>query len=456
MTAPLGPIPPTRYVRSGDASIAYQVVGDGPLDLIVVPGFPSHLELSWQYPRLAHFYRRLASFSRLILLDKRGLGLSDRVPDDRLPGVEQRMEDLHSVLDAVGSERAALVAISDGGPPALVFAATHPDRTSALLLINTYPRRLRSDDYPWAPTEEEWNSFQDAILEGWGGPLFVETLAPSLAGDERFNEWWASFLRQSASPGAAYALLRMNALIDVRSVLPAVHVPTLILHRKGDRINPIGGARYMAEQIPGARLVELDGDDHQPWVGDTETTLEEIERFLAGEQRVPEPERILATILFTDIVESTQTAARLGDRRWKTLLETHDAIVRFQFERFAGREIKSTGDGVLALFEGPARAIRCALAIKDQLAELGVRVRAGVHTSEVESLPDGDIRGLGVHVAARLLGMAGTGEVFVSSVVRDVAVGSGLRFDDRGTHDLKGVPGEWQIFAAAESGVEAV
>lgn len=451
MTSTAESIPATRYVRSGDASIAYQVVGRGPLDLVMVPGFPSHLELAWQHPRVAHFYRRLSSFSRLILLDKRGIGLSDRVPISDLPGVERRMDDLLAVLDAVGSERAALVGASDGGPLAAVFAATYPERALRLVLINTYPCRVSTADYPWAPSAEEWEGFQQAILDRWGGPVFAEVLAPSLVDDPSFIEWWSGFLRQSVSPGAAVAILKMNALIDIRAVLPAIHIPTLILHRVGDGINPLEGARYMAHQITGARLVELEGDDHHPWFGDAESILDQIERFVTGERQLPVPEQTLATLLFTDIVESTQTAAELGDRRWGALLEAHDGVVRLELGRFRGREIKATGDGFLAMFDGPARAIHCALAICDQLQKLGIKIRAGVHTSEVE-LIDGDIRGLGVHVAARVMALAGAGEVVVSAVVRDLAVGSGLAFTDRGRYALKGVPGEWQMFAVDEIG----
>lgn len=443
--------PETRYARSGDVSIAYQVVGRGPLDVVMVPGFPSHLELAWEHPRLAHLYRRLASFSRLILLDKRGVGLSDRVPVSELPGVEQRMDDLSAVLDAVGVERAALIGASDGGPLAAVFAATYPERAEALVLVNSYACRIRAEGYPWAPTAEEWATFQDAISERWGEPLFAEVLAPTLADDPAFLDWWATFLRQSVSPGAATAILRMNAEIDVRSVLPAIHAPTLVLHRVGDRINPVDGARFMAAQIPGARLVELPGEDHHLWVGDSEPVVAEIETFLTGERREPVADHVLATLLFTDIVGSTRTAAELGDRRWSALLETHRDLVRAQLARFGGREVDTTGDGFLAVFDGPARAIRCALAVNARLGDLDIRIRTGVHTSEIE-LAGGDVRGLGVHVAARIMALAGPGEVLVSGVVRDLAVGSGLTFAERGEVELKGVPGRWLVFEASAPG----
>jgi pimeloyl-ACP methyl ester carboxylesterase len=444
-----GSRPETRYARSGDVSIAYQIVGRGPLDVVMVPGFPSHLELAWEQPRLAHLFRRLASFGRLILLDKRGVGLSDRVPVSELPGVEQRMDDLTAVLDAVGVERAALIGASDGGPLAAVFAATYPERAEALVVVNSYACRIRTEGYPWAPTAEDWNAFQEAIAERWGEPLFAEVLSPSVAKDPAFRDWWATFLRQSVSPGAATAILRMNAQIDIRSVLPAIHAPTLVLHRVGDRINPVGGARFIASQIPGARLVELPGEDHHVWIGDTEPVLAEIEAFLTGERREPAVDHVLATLLFTDIVGSTQTAAELGDRRWSALLETHHDVVRAELGRFGGREVTTTGDGFLAVFDGPARAIRCALAINDRLRDLGMRIRTGVHTSEIE-LAGEDVRGLGVHVAARVMALAGPGEVLVSGVVRDLALGSGLSFVERGEVELKGVPGRWLVWQASD------
>jgi pimeloyl-ACP methyl ester carboxylesterase len=442
-------MPVTRYARSGDVGIAYQVVGEGPMDLLVAPGFPSHLEHAWEHPRLAHFYRRLASFSRLILLDKRGLGLSDRVAETDLPGVEQRMDDIRAVLDEVGSERAAIVGISDGGPIAAVFAATHPNRASHLVLVNSYARRLRTDDYPWAPGEGEWQGFIDVMRKDWGGPLFVDVLFPSRADDSEFVDWWATFLRRSSSPGAATAYLTMNAEIDVRSVLPAVHVPTLVLHSVGDQICPVEGGRYVADTIPGARFVELPGSDHQPWVSDAEPLLDELEAFLGGGGHGPASSSVLATLLFTDIVGSTETAATLGDRRWGALLETHDAVVRTEIDRFRGSEVKSTGDGFVAMFDGPARAVHCALAVRDKLNSIGMHIRAGVHTAEIET-SNGDIHGIGVHVAARIMALAGDDEVVVSSVVRDLAVGSGLTFADRGRHELKGVPGVWELLAVVD------
>ena len=439
-------LPTTRYARSGDAGIAYQVLGRGPQDVLIVPGFPSHVELAWEYPRLARFYRHLASVCRLIVMDKRGIGLSDRVPPSELPGIEQRADDVRAVLDAVGSDRAALVGASDGGPIAAFFAASHPERTDRLVLINTYARRIRSDDYPWGPTEEEWAAFQSEMRDHWGEPLFVDILAPGHGDDPEFTDWWARLLRQSVSLGSAVAYLGMNRGVDVREVLSAIHVPTLVIHRADDRINPVGGGRLIAERIPGARFVELPGDDHNPWLGDSATLLGELEEFLTGARRGPASDRVLATLLFTDIVRSTQMAAQLGDREWNVLLETHRDVVRSELQRARGREIGTTGDGFLAMFDGPARAVRCALAIIDRLAAIGVRIRAGVHTSEVE-VAGGDVAGLGVHVAARIMSLAEPGEVLVSTVVRDLALGSGLVFADRGRHTLKGVPGEWGLLA---------
>jgi pimeloyl-ACP methyl ester carboxylesterase len=441
-------LPTTRYASSGDAGIAYQVLGHGPLDVLMVPGFPSHLELAWEYPPLASFYRHLASVCRLILMDKRGIGLSDRIPPSQLPGVEQRAVDLGAVLDDVGSNRVALVGASDGGPIAALFAATHPERTDRLVLINTYARRIRSDDYPWGPTDEEWSAFESEARDHWGEPLFLDLLAPGHANDAGFIEWWARLLRQSVSPGSAVAYLAMNRGVDVRQVLAAIHVPTLVIHRTNDRINPVAGARLMAELIPGARFVELPGDEHHPWLGDPGTLLGEVEEFLTGTRGGPASDRVLATLLFTDIVRSTQTAARLGDREWNVLLETHRDIVRSELQRHRGREMGTTGDGFLALFDGPERAVRCALALIDRLGAIGVSIRAGVHTSEVE-VTGGNVAGLGVHVAARIMSLAEPGEVLVSTVVRDLALGSGLVFTDRGRHTLRGVPGEWELLAAS-------
>ncbi len=438
--------PETRYAKSGDVHIAYQVVGGGALDLVFVMGWVSHLDYFWEEPSFAHFLRRLASFSRLILFDKRGTGLSDRVPESELPTLEQRMDDVRAVMDAVGSIRAALLGVSEGGPMCALFAATHPERTSALVMIGSYARRTWTPDYPWGPTVEEHQKFFEKIQQGWGGPVGLAERAPNLASDERFSQWWSKYLRMSASPGAVVTLTKMNAEIDIRPVLPTIRVPTLIVHRTGDLALSVHGSRYMAERIPGAKFVEFPGNDHLPFVGDADAILDEVEEFLTGTRHAPEPDRVLATVLFTDIVGSTDLAARLGDRRWKELLQAHNALVRKELARFRGREIETTGDGFHATFDGPARGIRCACAISDGVRPLGIEVRAGLHTGEVELMAN-SVGGIAVHIGARVAAHAGPGEVLVSSTVKDLVAGSGIRFEDQGAHALKGVPGEWRLFA---------
>lgn len=441
-------VPPTRYARSGDVNIAYQVIGDGPFDLVYVPGWVTNLEVGWESPLVARYYDRLASFSRLILFDKRGTGLSDRVPDNALPTLEQRMDDVRAVMDAVGSERAAVMGHSEGGNMCVLFAATYPERTIALVTFGICVKRIPSPDYPWAPTPEEREAWLRRVAEEWGGVVDLETLAPTLAHDPGFRRWWSAYLRLSASPSAAVALGRMNTQMDVSPILPSVRVPTLVLHRVGDRDIRIEEARYIAEHIPGARLVELPGPDHLPWTPDMDLALDEVERFLTGSIRSPEPDRVLATVLFTDIVDSTARAADLGDLRWRRTLEMHQGVVRRELDRFRGREIKSLGDGFLATFDGPARAIRCALAIRDAARDAGLEVRAGLHTGECETMPD-DIGGIAVHIASRVVTEAVPGEVLVSRTVKDLVAGSGIEFEDRGSRPLKGLDAEWQLFAVA-------
>lgn len=438
-------VPETRYADSGGVSIAYQVLGDGPIDLVFVPGFASHLEHAWQHPKLAHFYHRLASFSRLTLLDKRGTGLSDRVSPNDIPGIEQRKDDLKAVMDEVGINRAALVGVSDGGPLAMLFAATYPDRTESLVLVNTYSKRIRSDDHQEALTPEAYGDFVREASEHWGQPVAAELLAPGSANDPRFRDWWGAALRMSMSPGAARAMLEMNSDIDVRAALSAIHVPTLIVHRTGDMATPVEGGRFLAAEIEGARIVELPGDDHFPWLGDADAVLEAIEEFVTGERSGLVPNVALASMLFTDIVSSTKKAADLGDREWTALLKTHDSLVQGAVSRFEGREVKHTGDGSLSVFEGPARGARCWLYLRDRLHDIGLSIRGGLHTSEIE-LVNGDLRGLGVHIAARLMGLAAPDELIVSSVVHDLSAGSGLTFAERGVHELKGVPGAWHVY----------
>ena len=437
--------PTTRYAKSGDYSIAYQVVGNGALDVVLVLGFVSHIENAWEDPDFARFLNRLASFSRLILFDKRGTGLSDRVPVRDLPTLEERMDDVRAVMDAAGSKSAALFGISEGGPMCMLFATTYPERVDALVLYGSYARRVRDEDYPWAPTLEQQSLVLDAVQNDWGGPSQVEVWAPSLVDDERFKRWWGQYLRLGASPAAARAVLEMTLEIDVRHILSAIRVPTLVLHRTGDRRIQVGGSRYMAQHIAEARLVEFPGVDHLVWVGDSDAILDEVEEFLTGSRHSAEPSRVLATVLFTDMVESTNRAVQLGDTRWRTLISDHDRLLRSELNRFRGREIDRRGDGFLAIFDGPARAIRCALSIVERVHELGIQVRAGLHTGELDVTESG-IAGIAVHTGARVMSLAGADEVLVSSTVKDLVAGSGLSFTERGTHELKGVPGTWRIF----------
>ena len=439
--------PKTRYVRADGLNIAYQVVGDGPFDLVYVPGFVSNVELSWEEPLFALFLERLASFSRLILFDKRGTGMSDRVPTGELPSLEERVDDLTAVLDAVGSDEAALFSHSEGGNVAVMFAATYPERTRALVTAGIFAKRVRSEDYPWAPTTEERARAIEQVEADWGGTSWLIDLVPSCADDEPFKARLASYFRQSASPGAAAALFRMNTNIDIRSVLPTISVPTMVMHRIGDRDANIEEGRWIAARIPGARFIELAGEDHIPWVGDAQALLDLVEEFLTGGvQGTAEFDRVLASVLFTDIVGSTKMASALGDRRWRELLDSHDKLTRSYVEKYRGRVVKSTGDGALAIFDGPARSVRCASALRDALAGLGIALRAGIHTGEIEQRGD-DVGGIAVHIAARVQALAEPGQVLVSRTVTDLVAGSGLEFDDLGEHYLKGIPGARRLYA---------
>jgi pimeloyl-ACP methyl ester carboxylesterase/DNA-binding CsgD family transcriptional regulator len=436
-------IPPdTKYARSGDVHVAYQVVGDGPCDLVFVMGWVSHLDYFWSEPRFARFLRRLASFSRLILFDKRGTGLSDR--EAGLPTLEERTDDVRAVMDAVGSERAALLGVSEGGTMCALFAATHPERTTALIIIGGYARRLWAPDYPWAPAREERLRFVEHVESGWGGDTRLSVRAPSLVHDARFREWWKTYLRMSASPGAAAALTLMNMEIDVREVLPAIRVPTLVLHRAGDQTVLVGNGRYLAERIPGARYVELPGDDHLPFVGDQEAILREVEVFLTGSLPAPESDQILATLMFTGIVGAAATAVRLGDQAWVELVAAHDALIREHLIRFRGREVKKTIGGFLAAFDGPARAVRCACAIVEDAHRLGITVRAGLHAGECETVGD-DLGGVALQIAERVFDRAGSGEVLVSSTVRDLVAGSGIEFAEMEARLLTGPATGWRL-----------
>jgi len=440
-------MPTTRYVRSDDVHVAYQVIGDGPLDLLWVPGYVSHVEAAWQSPDHAAFMRRLASFSRLILFDKRGTGMSDR--GSQIFTLEQRMHDVHAILDEIGSERAALFGVSEGGPMSLLYAATYPERTSALVLYGSYAKRSWAPDYPFGWKDEQWERVLANIDQNWGTPqgTNLAMYAPSLMDKPEAAEQVASYFRASASPGAAAAIMKMNREIDVRNVLPAVHAPTMIIHRTGDRVSEVGHARYMAQQIAGAKLVELPGIDHAYWIDGGKVILDHIEQFLTGGLHAREPERMLATVLFADIVGSTERVAKLGDGLWRELLGTFHRKVREVLQQHRGREINTTGDGFLAAFDGPARAVRCAGAIRDAVHPLGLEVRCGVHTGECEIVGN-DLAGIAVHIGARVGGLAGPGEVLVSQTVRDLVAGSGLVFEDGGMHALKGVPNEWHLFRA--------
>ena len=438
--------PETRYAKSGKIHIAYQVIGQGPIDLVFVPGFVSNVEANWHSPIREKFFRRLASFSRLILFDKRGTGLSDR--SSQLFTLEQRMDDVRAVMDAVGSERAAIFGISEGGPMSILFAATYPDRTHALVMYGTYAKRAWANDHPSGWKDEDWNAFFKNVERNWGTSkgLDLNVWAPSVADDEHARKRIAEYMRAAASPGAVKAVMQMNREIDVRKVLPTVRVPTLIAHRLGDRNISIQQARYMVEQMPSARLLELPGEDHMLWFGNNDTLLGEVEEFLTGVRHEPVPDRVLATILFTDIINSTELAAELGDKKWSEILANHHSLIRRELSRFRGREIDTAGDGFLVSFDGPARAIHCAKAIQIAVTQLGLNVRVGLHTGECEIM-DEKITGIAVHIGARVMSHASPGEVLVSSTVKDLVAGSGIGFVDRGSHELKGVPGKWRIFA---------
>ncbi|HEX9415609.1 MAG TPA: adenylate/guanylate cyclase domain-containing protein [Gaiellaceae bacterium] len=436
--------PETRYAKSGDVNIAYQVVGDGPRDLVYVPGWVSHIELAWELPDLARGFERLSSFSRLIVFDKRGTGMSDPVPASEMPTLEQRMDDVRAVMDAVGSERAAIFGASEGGNMSMLFAATHPDRTIALCTFGSTAKRIWSPDYPWAPTVEERSEGFAQVERLWMTGMDWTDVAPSLdpAGLAEISRYY----RRCASPGAALALMKMNTGVDVRDVLPSILVPTVVMHRTDDRDANVEEGRFITSRIPGARFVEFPGADHSWWTEGRDTIVDEIEELVTGVRPAPEPDRVLATVLFTDIVGSTQRASEIGDHRWRELMAAHDAAVRRELERFRGREVDTAGDGFFATFDGPARAVRCATAIGDAAGALGLEVRAGVHTGECEL--DGEkVRGIAVHTGARVAALAGSGEVLVSSTVKDLVAGSGLEFEDRGQHELKGVPGEWRLYA---------
>ena len=448
--------PRVQYTKSGTVNIAYGIVGDGPVDLVFVQGSVfTTLDTAWEGPP-GVFYTKLAAFSRLILFDKRGTGLSDRVSG--VPDLETRMDDVRAVMDAAQSNRAAIIGVSEGGPMTVLFAATYPERVGAAVLYGTGASFRRTDDYPWASTVEERSAVAEKRERMWGDPTYVDAMlqgfAPSAANDPEVKRWWAKYVRTSASPAAAANLLRMNTEVDVRHVLPTLRVPTLILHRIGDESFSVEEARYMARRIPGAELVELHGRDHSTWINPDEITAE-VERFINGVRNRGEWEpidtnRVLATVLFTDIVGSTARAAEIGDARWRGVIKEHHAIVRRLLVRFGGTELDTAGDGFFALFDGPARAIRCACAITESVRQIGLEVRAGLHCGECERM-DGKVGGIAVHIGARVAAEAQPGEVLVSNTVRDLVAGSGLRFRERGQVELKGVPGEWRIYSVDPS-----
>jgi class 3 adenylate cyclase/pimeloyl-ACP methyl ester carboxylesterase len=441
--------PETRYAWLGQDRIAYQVMGQGPPDLVVTSGSFTHVDTMWEDPAIALMQRRFASFSRLIRFDRLGTGASDPAPLDHLPPWESYAEELAAVLDEVGSERAALLVGLDAGSMAMYFAATKPERTSALILFNTTAKYLAADDYAIGIPRGSAEALLGQLDQLWGTEAMAQLTVPSRAGDERFRRWYAKLLRSTASPRAAQAFVRVMFEIDARPLLPLVQVPTLVLHSIGYPLVPIEHGRYLAEHIPDAKLIELPGSDGPlPW--QAEIALDHIEEFLGNLRRPPVPTRVLSTVLFTDIVASTEQASRLGDQRWRQLLDVHDEAARRVVDEFQGRLVKTTGDGILATFDGPGRGIRCAAALSEELRGIGLQIRAGLHTGEVE-LRDGDVGGIAVHLAARVMAAAGPGEVFTSRTVRDLVVGANITVEDRGPHALKGIEGTWQLFAVTRA-----
>jgi len=441
----LASVPDIRFARSDDVQVAYRVLGDGPIDLIYVQGALSHLGIGWELPAYRRFCERLGEFTRLILFDKRGMGMSDRVPG--ATPLETRMDDIRAVMDAAGSDEAVVMGESEGGPLAMLFAAAHPTRTRALILMGAEVRERRDDEWPWGEsTEEEFEAGMAQIEERWGSGGAITRLAPSVGEEAWAREWVARLQMNAATPGAAEAFMRMAFDIDVRDIVSSVRTPTLVLHAIGDRICHVENGRFLARTIPNAQYVELPGGDHIPWFA-PDRTIAEIREFLTGTREPATPDRVLATVLFTDIVASTERATSLGDDRWRQLLESHNAMVRRELDRHRGTEVSTAGDGFFATFDGPARAIRCGLAIAGGARRMGLEVRTGVHTGEVERIGD-DIAGINVHIGARIGALAAPGEVLVSRTVHDLVAGSGLEFTDRGAQQLRGVPGDWQVFSA--------
>lgn len=442
-------MPDVSFARSGDVDIAYAVHGDGPIDLVYVQGAYTHLELYWELPAYRGYCERLAEFTRLIRFDKRGMGMSDRVPGATT--LEERMDDIRAVLDAVGSERAAVMGESEGGPLALLFGAAHPDRAQSLILQGAEVRERKDDDWPWGEsTAEEFDEYMSTLPKTWGRGDSIEAIAPSLGDPPWARQWMGRVQVHSGTPTSAGAFMRMAFDIDVRDVVSSVNVPSLVLHATGDRICHVENGRFLARTLPSAKYVEMNNDDHVPWFA-PDQVLDEIREFLTGSREAAAPDRVLATLLFTDIVDSTRLASEIGDRRFRETLEAHNMAVRRQLSRFRGIEVDTAGDGFFATFDGPARAIRCAGAIVEAVRQIGLEIRAGVHTGEVERLP-GKVGGLAVHVAARVAGQAGAGQIVTSGTVRDLVAGSGIEFNDLGDRELKGVPGTWRLFEVVNAG----
>jgi len=440
-------VPEIKYTKSSDVHIAYQTLGKGPIDLVLVPGWVSNIEAFWEEPNIVRFFQKLAGFSRLIIFDKRGTGLSDRGIEAAT--LEERMDDVRAVLDAVGSHRAAVLGYSEGGSMCTLFAATYPDRTAALITIGSYARRLRAPDYPYFTDREEALKAVEAAAAEWGGPVWIDTRMPSVAHDPLIRQWWAKFLRMSAGASAAAALQRLNIEIDVRHVLPSIRVPTLILHAAKDHAIPVGAGRYMAACISNAKFVEVDGVDHLPFYDKSDVFVQHIQAFLTGSAAPAVSESRVSTLMFTDIVGSTQMAFEKGNLRFGDLLEAHHKAVRSELALYRGEEINTAGDGFLASFDGPARAIKCALAIVNSMSGLGIACRIGLHTGECE-VRQGRLHGIALHIAVRVAALASPRVVFVSQTVKDLVAGSDLTFVDAGLHTLRGVPGDWQLYAVVD------
>lgn len=439
--------PKIKYANSAGTYIAYQVIGSGPTDLIIVPGFISHLEHMWEEPGLVRFLERLASFSRVIVFDKRGTGLSDR--SSKPPTLEERMQDVLAVLEAERSKQAAIFGVSEGGPMSILFTATYPERTKALILFGSYAKGSWSEDHPWMLTRDRYEKWAQDIPRTWGDPNQIQFWAPSMANDELLSEWWGKLQRLGASPGAAMELIRLYPDIDVRPILESIQIPTLVLHRRGDQTIRVGAGRYLGEHIPNAKYVELEGIDHLWWVKEDGEITAEIEDFLTGERPPVGIDRTLSTVLFTDIIDSTAKALAMGDVEWRKQMDRHTQIVRREIADYHGREINSTGDGFLITFDGPSRAILCAQEISREMAEMGLEIRAGIHTGEVE-LRGYELGGIGVNIASRVMEQARGSTIYVSGTVKDLVVGSGIHFEDRGSHTLKGVSGAWQLYEVTQ------